>query len=149
MNGGRESLLPLLPEKLTPEQANELRDVLTKHYRCRVATVTEYCEALREWARVMVESGYAPEVGEMAGKVMFLLYKSNLAARLVYMGEPVRTEKCPKHDGRWSGCHWHDDPEDICECETGNNTTGWLPNEGCLSDREFAAATAVGAFFRG
>lgn len=52
-----ESLVDSLPDELTDAQAEELRDVLTKHYGSRVATASEHCHALMEWVRVMAESG--------------------------------------------------------------------------------------------
>ena len=54
------------------------------------------------------------------------IMKSNFLARHVYDSEPLRTEPCPEHKGRWSGCVWGDQ---ACEygCMYGANVTGWLP----------------------
>lgn len=114
--------------ELTPERAEELLAELSAYYGERVTTASMHCAALREWVRVMGESGYAPHVAEAFNSVYLNLMKSNLAHRLVYLGEPVRTEPCPKHKGHWSGCRFFDD--DPCECMSGSNVTGWLPPPG-------------------
>jgi hypothetical protein len=51
------------------------------------------------------------------------LQKSNLLWRLIYRGQPLRTEMCPLHQGQWSGCAWDPCPHG---CSDGNNVTGWL-----------------------
>lgn len=100
-------------------------DALTAYYGQRVAPAQDHCRALLEWVRVMDESGYAPQVKEAWNSIYVTLMKSNLAHRLVYLGEEVRTEPCPTHKGHWSGCRFFDD--DQCECMSGSNVTGWLP----------------------
>lgn len=57
----------------------------------------------------------------------FMFMKSCLLDRLIYCGEPLRTRKCPIHEGVWSGvnfganrCPHH--CEGRCGC-----TTGWMP----------------------
>lgn len=55
--------------------------------------------------------------------------RSNLLARLLYDGEPLRERPCPVHKGKWSGCTWPTKSEDCCSCMSGCNVTGWLPNE--------------------
>lgn len=64
----------------------------------------------------------------------FEAFKSNLLHRLIYLQEwPMRTEKCPKHNGVWSGCSWGN----YCDCQKiinphdgrvyyDSNVTGWL-----------------------
>lgn len=50
--------------------------------------------------------------------------KSCLLKRLVYFGQPLRTERCPVHRGRWSGIRMERCPhgcDKLCGC-----TTGWL-----------------------
>ena len=120
------------PSPLTAEEAQAMLDRLTAHFGERVAPASAHCSALLEWVRVMGESGYARHVAEAWGKVQLTLVKSNLAHRLVYLGEPVRTEPCPKHQGRWSGCRFFDDER--CECMSGSNVTGWLPPPGGAKD---------------
>lgn len=111
---------------MTEKRAQKLLAELTAHYRCRVAPVSAYCSALLEWERIMVESGYAPQVKEARAILQFPLMKSCLADRLVYGGEKVRKTPCPVHKGHWSGCVWGDRacPEG---CMYGENVTGWLP----------------------
>lgn len=113
---------------LTKEQAEAMLAKLSEHYGQRVAPVGDVCRALTTWVKVMEESGYAPHVAEAWRSVSLTLYKSNLAHRLVYLGEPVRTEPCPKHKGHWSGCVFFTD--EPCECMSGSNVTGWLPPPG-------------------
>ena len=90
-----------------------------------VVEVARVCKAFSQW-------------GEASGRNewpnWFEAMKSNLLFRLLYLREPLRTEKCPKHDGRWSGCSWS---KPYCDCQkvidpvTGHvvydsNVTGWL-----------------------
>lgn len=112
-------------EDLTSEQATRMLAVLSNHYGERVAPASHHCSALLEWARVMRESGYAPSVEVDYGHIRMLLMKSNLASRLIYGGENVRTRRCPVHEGTWSGCRWG---SGMCEegCMDGSNVTGWL-----------------------
>lgn len=111
--------------ELTTKRAEEMLAQLTEFYGERVTTASNHCSALLEWMRVMTESGYAPEVAKTWGLMQINLLKSNLAARLVYGGEQVRTEQCPIHLGHWSGCVWGDG---MCTegCMYGSNVTGWL-----------------------
>ena len=50
--------------------------------------------------------------------------KSCLLDRLIYAGEPLRTRRCPIHEGEWSGL-WRDEP---CPegCSFGAQLTGWI-----------------------
>jgi hypothetical protein len=81
-----------------------------------VVAIEALCRAMRAWA----ERNAGPRVAHLSLQVE----KSCLLARLIYAGEPLRTERCPIHDGRWSGC------EAPCPvgCDFGSNLTGWLPN---------------------
>jgi hypothetical protein len=59
-----------------------------------------------------------------AGSVEYVfrsIHKSNLLARILYEGEKLRTQKCPEHKGKWSGC---ESGENICphKCQL----TGWI-----------------------
>lgn len=86
--------------------------------------VTSVCAAFRTWGKVTDNNRWPTE---------FEAYKSNLLYRLIYLGEPLREVKCPKHDGHWSGCKWRD----YCDCQKvinpddglvyyDSNVTGWL-----------------------
>ena len=112
-----------------PARLRKSLAALEKHYHEPVRPVSEYCHALDEWARVMRESGYDTESADAWGRIRGLpLMKSNLAARLVYGKEAVRSRPCPIHKGRWSGCVWG---EQMCAegCMFGSNVTGWLPDD--------------------
>jgi hypothetical protein len=107
------------------EEAHEVMHKLTEYLGERVCTASEHCRALMDWVETIQASGYDPRVGEAWSMIYLPLMKSNLAARLVYGGEKVRTEPCPKHKGRWSGCQWG---SGACTegCMSGSNVTGWL-----------------------
>jgi hypothetical protein len=49
--------------------------------------------------------------------------KSCLLARLIYCGEPLRTRRCPLHQGRWSGIGLDPCPHG---CNHGMQYTGWI-----------------------
>jgi hypothetical protein len=59
-----------------------------------------------------------------------MIAKSNLLYRLLYLGERLRTEPCPRHRGVWSG---YKDSAPFCDCQylesgtVGFDVTGWLP----------------------
>lgn len=76
------------------------------------------CDRLETWARALIDNDH-PE-SENVRHVFLLIRKSSLLARLVYGGEQLRTVRCPKHDGRWSGL-----PCDGNDCACG--LTGWIP----------------------
>jgi hypothetical protein len=117
-----------MPEKISNWMAEDMLKRLSEHYGQRVAPVSKYCEALESWAEVVNSKDYT-RVDESAIDVLRLaIYKSNLLYRMVYLGEPLRTIKCPTHDGHWSGMHFSDKPP--CECtDRAGNITGWLPTE--------------------
>lgn len=106
------------------------RRVLAQHYGERVAPVSEYCRAVGDYMRALAQDGAGSPSGdrlnEIARELKFetaYFAKSNLLYRLLYLGQPLRTEKCPTHDGHWSGYGWGDP----CACQVGNDITGWLP----------------------
>lgn len=94
----------------------------------RTAPVTEICAAFDTWAEA---------TGSKDWPTRFQAHKSNLLYRLIYLGEPLRTEKCPVHEGRWSGCSWGDALKTgWCDCQKvrtpdgrvgyDSNVCGWL-----------------------
>lgn len=107
-----------------------------------VRLVSDYCTAFRDWVRAIseaVERGdfdwdenmkekWRERVEVLQGAEIDIR-KSNLLYRLIYLGEQLRTEKCPRHKGRWSGYGWGH----ICACQDyedggyGPDLTGWLP----------------------
>ncbi len=122
---------------LTPETEAELRRIAERcnspaALRARVAelegerdeargtALKSFCAALNTWLRVCIENEY---LTDETAKVLHHAFritipKSNLLYRLLYLEQPLRTVKCPTHDGHWSGL----DP-----CEHGCGSTGWLP----------------------
>jgi hypothetical protein len=55
-------------------------------------------------------------------RVFLAIHKSNLLARLLYVGEKLRTTMCPEHKGHWSGIEFG--PDGVCphKCQL----TGWI-----------------------
>lgn len=106
--------------ELTDQEAEVLLVQLQKHYNEPVQPLSKFCTAMRTWVKAIQEGieradeqgptkfhdpkyqfgrGYA----EHLTKVLMDISKSYLLARLLYDKEPLRTEKCPKHDGHWNG----------------------------------------------
>jgi hypothetical protein len=95
--------------------------------------LSDVCNTLRMFARIFctplpTDDEYKKkeraEHYEHFSKVDLAISKSSLLDRLFFQDEGVRTEPCPEHKGRWSGCAW-DSPG--CACRNGANVTGWLP----------------------
>lgn len=117
---------------MTNEEAEELLEKLTEHYKEPVMRASRYCKALEQWQDAVAENKYGGvELSQAIGTTFMAIMKSNMLARLIYQGEQPRTKKCPVHDGHWSGCSFND--EHCCDCqmmengEYGSNVTGWLP----------------------
>lgn len=108
-------------EPLTPEQAEAMLRRLAAHYGCPVMPIERYCEALETWGRVMAAAAKGDDARSIS-RVFLLIHKSALLWRLLYCGEKLRTRKCPKHDGHWSGLEHPDN-----YCPHGCQFTGWLP----------------------
>ena len=100
-----------------------------------VMPVEFVCTALEEWARLASmpvpdpmdnENERRKELGDQARFVFIQIRKSNLLARTIYGGEKPRTERCPHHKGRWSGCRLMEETECKGACGSDLNVTGWL-----------------------
>ena len=125
-----------------PQWVTDSLEELAKHFKQPVRLVSEYCDALYTWLDV-VRKEHGEDAGpqfqdvrhpwskllEAEGTVRLAIEKSCLLNRLIYMGQKLRSEKCPIHKGRWSGYgHCHNDPP--CHIAPGYDITGWLPEEG-------------------
>jgi len=114
---------------VSDDEAKMMLERLTKHFNCQVMPVNKYCDALRVWANCILDlyeetlSGHkqGSDYCEYLYRIITDIEKSNLLWRLIYNGEELRTEKCPKHEGRWSGYSFEG-------CVYGCGETGWLPN---------------------
>jgi len=114
---------------MTAEDAEQMLADLAKHFHEPVMPVSRYCNALRTW-RDAVRDAFCTDGGEFDSRfnklvsaidiVELAITKSSLLDRLIYWGESLRTRKCPKHQGYWSGL-----PHSNNDCECG--LTGWLP----------------------
>jgi hypothetical protein len=114
---------------MTNEQATDMRRELARHYDEPVMPASEYCEKFETWVRAVEElnrgggaRAHGSEWVSFAQRIMQDVRKSNLLYRLLYLGEPLRTRKCPMHGGSWSGV-----PVPGEECPHGCGHTGWLP----------------------
>lgn len=133
---------------LSAEEVEHYTDALTRHHGEPVRPVSEYCAAFEAWGQALASRRSRieamPDADPMkqhelddpltvlAGQVFAIglaIRKSNLLSRLIYSGQPLRTEMCPIHKGRWSGYgHAAFGHEHICECQEGcYDITGWLP----------------------
>lgn len=105
-------------KKLTKEEAEQMLAQLTEYYGEPVKPVSKFCAIVLNWYRAMRDGDYYSEETIKALKLVRMgIPKSNFLARLLYNDEPVRTEKCPAHKGRWSG---------VGRCTYGCDQTGWL-----------------------
>lgn len=121
---------------------------LELHYKCVVRPVTEYCEAFYDWLKALEvahkEWDEKPEESkqwhsppplynskEHIGFVLMAIGKSDYLRRRIYAKEPHRTEKCPVHQGKWSGIRWPTEPPmEGCLCQDPDgNVSGWIPVE--------------------
>jgi hypothetical protein len=133
----------LSTQKSKPSEIVLAEKLLTEYYKEPVLPVSSYCNSFRTWANALRQ--YAKEttygantqqiekygdprlhkIVEMLGDIEIAITKSNLLARLIYGGEELRTEQCPIHKGRWSGCRHPACPM----CHDGLNITGWVRPE--------------------
>jgi hypothetical protein len=92
----------------------------------------EFCVAIYTWAEACQtelptddedQKRWRKEFADHWSFMALAIRKSCLLDRLIYAREPLRSEMCPVHLGKWSGCVW----EDLgCGCQFGPNVTGWL-----------------------
>lgn len=109
--------------------------------------LSDVCNVLRLWAREATKDDSEAirgsgtdwrqmargRLGEAWRTIDLAISKSNFLARLFFTTEGLRTERCPEHRGKWSGC-WPSGP--ACPCQAGGNVTGWLPTAPGHSDGE-------------
>lgn len=127
---------------LDKETREKYERELTKHYGEPLLTPSEVNKRLGKYVDALTQayedgdytqnrSPFSAEATEAIVRhghhALVFAWKSNLLFRLFYLGEGLRTEKCPEHEGRWSGCHFFHDGPHACQC--GYDVTGWLPNE--------------------
>jgi len=108
-----------------PEQLKQILRELQDFFGEPVLPVTKYCKALYTYLDLRAEKD--EKFAEMYGFLNVSVNKSCLLDRLIYCGEELRTEKCPTHDGIWSGCDF-DQKITCCRGPCGC-ITGWLPNK--------------------
>ncbi len=110
----------LFPELLTLREENErLRRAVVERDRAIEKGVRHVCDSMRAWRDAMDDEGHDVRAVD---ETFRRIGKSALLDRLIYRCEPLRTEKCPAHKGKWSGI-----PSSDAECPHGCALTGWLP----------------------
>lgn len=128
---------PTVPQ-FDDAMAAEMLAQLAEHFGEPVMPVSTYCNKLRQWGHAIHDAvargdeGWGlKEISQAIGTVFLAIEKSALLNRLIYEGEDIRTEKCPVHKGKWSGCAFK--LEECANeqypqgCMSGSNVTGWLP----------------------
>lgn len=92
----------------------------------------EFCKAFYTWAEACQTELPGDDEDRRQWRKEFAVHwnfialavqKSCLLERLIYAREPLRTEICPRHKGKWSG--WVLEKLE-CGCQFGSNVTGWL-----------------------
>jgi hypothetical protein len=135
--GPLASELDRLRGLLATDSVERMEEALKQHYGDVVLPAREYCDAFRSWADVIRIKLRDEELddGERArweaviaafNSLQLPIGKSNLLARLIYNREPLRTQPCPIHKGRWSG--YAMGAPCLHGCNLGwADITGWLP----------------------
>jgi hypothetical protein len=135
--------MPNLPKRYVPKYGDPVR-YLSKE---RTLPVSEFCEIMRTWAYTWMKPLATDNEFQKARRKEFTehwryidgkIRKSNLLYRLLYVGEELRTEPCPKHKGRCGSCVPDTVRESdgslqklpkVCACQYEDYVTGWLPRE--------------------
>lgn len=116
---------------MTDDEAEKLLKALQEHYREPVLPLSEFCRAMKTWVSCIwtlneeqrADDRRTPQgvlYYSVLNRILIDIKKSNLLSRLLYAREPLRTRKCPTHEGRW-----HGPTKRVCEHGCGG--TGWLP----------------------
>jgi hypothetical protein len=123
---------------LDKETREHYEHELEKHYGEPIWPISDFCDRLGLYIQALKEgredkrafytsSPYSKEITDFlidnGPTIITFARKSNLLFRLLYLRQPLRTKKCPKHQGHWSGCKFG---LDGCECQVGFDVTGWL-----------------------
>lgn len=128
---------------MTDQQAEEMLRQLSEHYHEPVMPLKRFCATMKKWVdcieqgcnerpeggRGQPDHQHGQEYVKQLGHILTDIAKSDLLARLFYLGEEPRTVKCPIHNGHWSGIEWHDESTGKGNvCPHGCGLSGWLPN---------------------
>lgn len=133
--------------KMTDEEVTEMLSKLRAHFNEPVLPMSRFCDAIRTWASCIESANedgtkkYAHGSGYVTvlPHVLCDIQKSNLLARLLYLNEPLRTQKCPVHKGHWDG-----QASLLNGCTYGCNGTGWLRTPELVQKR----LTRMRAFYK-
>lgn len=110
------------PTFSTPEIVERGMYHLRQHVTERGSTViiTTLCKVLGDWMTEQQRNAVNNAQRSVLMTVRMDASKSNLLARMIYNGEPLRSVKCPTHEGRWDGQAM------LNGCKHGCHGTGWL-----------------------
>ena len=124
---------------VTDEQEAAMFAALTRKAGEPVLRLSKVCNAVRDYARALKEQllREPPTDKHDAEREKTRCYvlddlvhrsipKSGLMARLLYLGEELRTEMCPDHNGKMDTAIWCGGSP---ACPHGCQGSGWLPNK--------------------
>ncbi len=117
---------------LTEEEARQLIRRLEEHYGEPAWPLSKVCNAVFTWMDCIEKNNTDPQLarGSYGQGVKYYkhfrqmkvdIMKSNLLGRLLYAKEALRTERCPRHKGHWSGQAMFFE-----KCPHNCDGTGWL-----------------------
>lgn len=122
-------------------QATRLLADLGRHFGEPVLPVSRYCAALRAWVKQIEllnegepRLGHGARYHALLGRILVDIRKSNLLWRMIYAGEPLRTQPCPEHKGKHHGGYG---------CAHGCGESGWLPEPTPPGDLEVVVLDLV------
>ena len=107
---------------MTNEEAEALLAQLSKHYAWRGALGERLARMKKDPKEDYADVERQEKLLSTMESIEFMIQKSSLLGRILYGGEKLRTEMCPVHEGRWSGCEFP--MHNVCphKCEL----TGWV-----------------------
>lgn len=122
---------------LSDQDALDMLDKLRTHYNQPVIPLGRVCNAIYDWAEALRDlakrtkaDGRTQHQGsaylDHLSHITMDINKSGLLFRLLYLGDELRTDMCPTHNGHMNISMWCGNPAaGNCECDG----TGWLPNK--------------------
>ena len=128
-NMARNTAIGKLQDIFTPKTILSILDELESKKE-----PDNFCKAFETWATACTtpledddeyKTKWRNEFRDHWKFIRLAIHKSCLLDRLIYGNETLRTELCPVHKGRWSGCSFEE-----CEhgCMHGPCVTGWIRN---------------------
>ncbi len=115
---------------MTSEEAEDMLAKLSRHFNSPVMPLARFCTAIEQWMDCIEKLNLGEPDGLAQGHFYYMhlrqirtdIRKSNLLARLLLVGEAIRTESCPEHKE-----HLDSQAMFFSKCPHGCGGTGWLP----------------------